>query len=326
VRFSTYRTADGTGVGAWNGELLHPVPGVARLTDLLGDDGTRLRAAGEAALAEPPVDLAPGDLLAPVPAPPSIRDFMAFEEHVVTASAAIGLTVDPLWYSQPVFYFTNPAAVHAPGQDVAIAPGSAAFDYELEVAALIGREGSDLSPAEAVSHIAGFLLFCDWSARDLQGAEMKLNLGPAKGKDSANTLGPWLLTPDELAPSGNAYDVALSASVNGVPYSRGNLADLYWSFGEMIAYASRGTRVVPGDIIGSGTVGTGCILELSRVHGGDAYPYLRPGDRVRLDGGPLGAIEARVTAGQAVVPLRPDRETAPAGPAATNQTHEEGRR
>jgi 2-keto-4-pentenoate hydratase/2-oxohepta-3-ene-1,7-dioic acid hydratase in catechol pathway len=317
VRFSTYRTADGTGVGVWQGARLHPLPGVTRLTDLLGDDGTRLRAAGEAALNGTPEDLAPGELLAPVPSPPSIRDFMAFEEHVVTASAAIGLTVDPLWYSQPVFYFTNPAAVHGPGQDVAIAPGSAAFDYELEVAALIGREGSDLTPDEAVGHIAGFVLFCDWSARDLQGAEMKLNLGPAKGKDSAHSLGPWLVTPDELAPSGNAYDVPLSASVNGVAYSRGNLAELYWSFGEMIAYASRGTRVLPGDLIGSGTVGTGCVLELSRVHGADAYPYLRPGDQVRLDGGPLGVIEARVTAGRPVVPLRPTAE---------DHAHEEGQR
>ncbi len=137
-------------------------------------------------------------LLPPVPRPPSIRDFMAFEEHVVTASAAIGLTVDPLWYAQPVFYFTNPAALRGAHDPVAISPGSAAFDYELEVAAVIGREGSDLTPEEAVEHIAGYTLFCDWSARDLQGEEMKLNLGPAKGKDSASSCGPWMLTPDEL--------------------------------------------------------------------------------------------------------------------------------
>jgi 2-keto-4-pentenoate hydratase/2-oxohepta-3-ene-1,7-dioic acid hydratase in catechol pathway len=232
---------------------------------------------------------------------------MAFEEHVVTASAAIGLTVDPLWYEQPVFYFTNPAAVRGPHAAVAIPPGSAALDYELEVAAVIGRAGADLSPAEAAGHIAGFMLFCDWSARDLQATEMKLNLGPAKGKDSANSFGPWLVTADEFAPlaSGRAYDVRLTASVNGAGYSSGNLADLYWSFAEMVAYASRGTRVVPGDVIGSGTVGTGCILELSRVHGADAYPYLRAGDEVRLDGGPLGAIEARVAAGRPAAALRP---------------------
>lgn len=308
MRFSSFR-APGVreGVGVWRGGRLHPVPGVARLTDLLGDDGSRLRAASEAAAGEPGLGPADVELLAPVPAPPSIRDFMAFEEHVVTASAAIGHTVDPLWYSQPVFYFTNPAAVRGPRAGVAISPGSARFDYELEVAALVGREGADLSPDEALAHIAGFMLFCDWSARDLQAAEMRLNLGPAKGKDSANSFGPWLVTADELAPlaAGRAYDVPLSASVNGVPYSSGNLADLYWSFGEMLAYASRGTRLLPGDIVGSGTVGTGCILELSRVHGTDAYPYLRAGDQVRLDGGPLGTIEARVAAGPPAVPLRP---------------------
>jgi 2-keto-4-pentenoate hydratase/2-oxohepta-3-ene-1,7-dioic acid hydratase in catechol pathway len=316
VRFSTYRASGGNGtdgatgtegVGVWRGERLHPVPGVTRLTDLLGDDGSRLRAAAAAAAREPGLQPADVELLAPVPAPPSIRDFMAFEEHVVTASAAIGLKVDPLWYEQPVFYFTSPAAVRGPQAGVAIPPGSHALDYEIEVAAVVGRAGSDLPPDEAAAHIAGFMLFCDWSARDLQGAEMKLNLGPAKGKDSANTFGPWLVTADEFAPlaSRRGYDVPLTASVNGVTYSSGNLADLYWSFGEMLAYASRGTRLKPGDIIGSGTVGTGCILELSRVHGADAYPYLRPGDRVRLDGGPLGAIEASITPGRPVIPLRP---------------------
>jgi 2-keto-4-pentenoate hydratase/2-oxohepta-3-ene-1,7-dioic acid hydratase in catechol pathway len=313
VRLSSYRASGGreagaAGVGVWRGERLHPVPGVTRLIDLLGDDGSRLRAAQEAAAGEPGLGLADVELLAPVPAPPSIRDFMAFEEHVVTASAAIGLTVDPLWYAQPVFYFTNPSAVRGPHSDVAIPPGSAALDYEIEVAAVIAREGTDLSPGEAADHVAGFMLFCDWSARDLQAAEMRLNLGPAKGKDSANSFGPWLVTADELAPlaSGHGYDVKLTVTVNGASYSSGNLADLYWSFAEMVSYASRGTRVVPGDIIGSGTVGTGCILELSRVHGADAYPYLRAGDLVRLEGGPLGAIEARIAAGRPAVALRPE--------------------
>jgi len=164
----------------------------------------------------------------------------------------------------------------------------------------------DLTPDSARGHIAGFVLFCDWSARDLQSEEMRLHLGPAKGKDFASSLGPWMVTPDELGDrvSGHAYGLAMSASVNGQPYSSGNLADLYWSFGEMLAYASRGTRIVPGDIIGSGTVGTGCSLELSGVHGGQAYPYLVPGDRVRLAGDQLGAIDAAVVSGRAPVPLR----------------------
>lgn len=300
MRWSTYADAGGTVRAAvWREDRLHPAPEGTALVDLLGDDGTRLREAAQAALAGPPVDPGTVTLLPPIPRPPSIRDFMAFEEHVVTASAAIGLAVDPLWYAQPVFYFTNPAALRGAHEPVPVSPGSAAFDYELEVAAVIGREGADLTPAEALEHIAGYTLFCDWSARDLQGQEMKLNLGPAKGKDSASSCGPWLLTPDELPAA-----AAMTASVNGRPYSAGSLDALYWSFGEMIAYASRGTRVVPGDLIGSGTVGTGCILELSRVHGADAYPYLRPGDRVRLEVQGLGAIDAPVVEGVPVRPLR----------------------
>jgi 2-keto-4-pentenoate hydratase/2-oxohepta-3-ene-1,7-dioic acid hydratase in catechol pathway len=309
VRWSTFATPDGApGVGVWRGEDLFPVPGAERLVDLFDS----LEAAGDAAIRHSAaVDPATVELLAPVPEPPAIRDFMAFEEHVVTASAAIGLTVDPLWYRQPVFYFSNPAAVIGPAADVAISPGSAAFDYELEIAAVIGRAGADLSPAQAIDHIAGFALFCDWSARDLQGAEMALNLGPAKGKDGANGFGPWLLTTDELAEraAGHGYDVAMSASVNGEAYSRGNLSDLYWSFGEMIAYASRGTRVRPGDVIGSGTVGTGCILELGRVHGTERYPYLKAGDRVHLEAELLGAIDAAVLPARPLVPLRTEATT-----------------
>ena len=297
MRWSSYAEADGTVRAAvWESDRLHPAPAGTALVDLLDD----LPAAADRALAGPAVDPESVTLLPPVPRPPSIRDFMAFEEHVVTASAAIGLTVDPLWYAQPVFYFTNPAALRGAHDPVPISPGSSAFDYELEVAAVIGRAGSDLSPEEAVEHIAGYTLFCDWSARDLQATEMKLNLGPAKGKDSASSCGPWMLTPDEL----DWTSAAMTAEVNGKPYSAGNLDALYWTFGEMIAYASRGTRVLPGDLIGSGTVGTGCILELSRVHGADAYPYLVPGDRVRLEVEGLGAIDAPIIAGAAVRPLR----------------------
>ncbi len=300
MRWSTYVGDDGVVHAAvWEGDHLHAVPGPVTLVDLLGDDGTRLREAAERAFCEPPVVATTVRLLPPVPRPPSIRDFMAFEEHVVTASAAIGLTVDPLWYRQPVFYFTNPLSLRGAHDPVAVSPGSRAFDYELEVAAIIGREGANLSPEEAVDHIAGYMIFCDWSARDLQAEEMKLNLGPAKGKDSASSCGPWMLTPDQLPVS-----AAMAASVNGRPYSAGSLDSLYWSFGEMIAYASRGTRVVPGDLIGSGTVGTGCILELSRVHGTEAYPYLVPGDRVRLEVDGLGAIDAAIVEGAPVRPLR----------------------
>ena len=304
MRWSTYVDDDGdVRAAVWRDDRLHPAPSGVGLVDLLGDDGSRLRAAAAAALAGPGVDPVGVTLLAPVPRPPSIRDFMAFEEHVVTSFAAIGATVDPIWYRQPVFYFTNPNALHGAHEPVAISPGSAAFDYELEIAAVIGREGADLTPEEAVDHIAGYTLFCDWSARDLQTAEMAMGLGPAKGKDSASSCGPWMLTADELPAA-----AALRASVNGRPYSAGRLDALYWSFGEMVAYAARGTRVVPGDLIGSGTVGTGCILELSRVHGAAAYPYLSAGDRVRLEADGLGAIDTHVTEATAPIPLRKDAE------------------
>jgi 2-keto-4-pentenoate hydratase/2-oxohepta-3-ene-1,7-dioic acid hydratase in catechol pathway len=246
------------------------------------------------------------DVLAPISRPPSVRDFMAFESHVVTSSAALGAEVSPVWYEQPAFYFTNPAAILGPTDDVPMAPGTKAYDYELEVAAVIGRSGSDIAPQDAEQHIAGYVVFCDWSARDLQGTEMAVGLGPAKGKDTATTLGPFLVTPDELEPrrSGHGFDLAMTASVNGRPYSAGNWKDLHWSFSQMLAYASRGTELRPGDIIGSGTVGTGCILELSLVHGHDAYPWLSEHDAVRLEVDGLGAISTRVApAAREPVPL-----------------------
>ena len=235
---------------------------------------------------------------------------MAFEEHVVTSTEALGLEVDPLWYEIPVFYFSNPAAILGPTDDVPIAPGSSAFDYELEIAAVIGTPGGDIAAKDAERHIAGYTILCDWSARDLQEREMKLNLGPAKGKDTATSIGPVLVTPDELEPlrSGNAYDMAMTASVNGRVYSRGNFSAIHWDFPALIEHASRGTRLVTGDVIGSGTVGTGCILELSRTHGADTYPWLTPGDVVTCSIPPIGEITARIQpAGTPHVGIDPPR-------------------
>jgi 2-keto-4-pentenoate hydratase/2-oxohepta-3-ene-1,7-dioic acid hydratase in catechol pathway len=225
-----------------------------------------------------------------------VRDFYAFEDHVATARRSRGLEMEPDWYELPVFYFSNPYAVIGPHADVVVPPGCTELDFEVEVAAVIGRSGADLEPEEAERHIAGFCIMNDWSARDLQRREMKLNLGPAKGKDSATSLGPHLVTGDELEPfrKGKAYDLTMTAMVNGREYSRGNLADIHWSFGEMIAYASRGTRVEPGDVIGSGTCGTGCILELSLVHGSDKYPWLQAGDEVTVTVDHLGALSNTV--------------------------------
>jgi len=311
MRFVTYRNGDTghdrAGVVSASG-MIHGLPQGTALRDLLGDDGDRLRSAGERALREPSevVGLADVRLRAPLPHPATVRDFYAFEQHVRTARQRRGLDMDPDWYQLPVFYFSNPYATCGPDDDVAVPPGSAELDYELEVAAVVGMAGSDLDPATAERHIAGYTVMNDWSARDVQRREMKLSMGPVKGKDFATSLGPMLATPDELEPRRRerAFDLAMTARVNGVEYSRASLSDIYWSFGEMLAYASRGTRVEPGDVIGSGTCGTGCILELSLVHGSKRYPWLQPGDIVELEVEMLGLLRNRVVAGPPLRPLR----------------------
>jgi 2-keto-4-pentenoate hydratase/2-oxohepta-3-ene-1,7-dioic acid hydratase in catechol pathway len=287
---------------------IHACPPGTTLLGLLGDDGERLAAAADGARRDPRtvLELDAVRLRAPIPRPPTVRDFYAFEQHVRTARQRRGLEMDPDWYELPVFYFSNPYAICGPEDEVPIAPGSTEMDYELEVAAIVGRGGADLDPAEAEQHIAGYCVMNDWSARDVQRREMKLSMGPVKGKDFATSLGPVLVTPDELedVKRERSYDLAMTASVNGVEYSRASLANIFWSFGEMLAYASRGTRVEAGDVIGSGTCGTGCILELSLVHGQDRYPWLQPGDVVELDVERLGTLRNRVVAGAPVRALR----------------------
>jgi fumarylacetoacetate (FAA) hydrolase len=210
-------------------------------------------------------------LLAPVLSPPSIRDFYAFEQHVRTARASRGLDVPKEWYDLPVFYFSNPAAIYGPEEDVPYPEGTSELDYELEAAAMIGAEG----------RIAGFTVMNDWSARDLQRAEMKVGLGPAKGKDFATSLGPVLVTPDEVG------DVMV-ARVNGEERSRGRLPDMYHSWDAIVTHAARNTRLRPGDVLGSGTVGTGCILE----HGDGRW--LQRGDVVELEIEGIGILRNRV--------------------------------
>jgi 2-keto-4-pentenoate hydratase/2-oxohepta-3-ene-1,7-dioic acid hydratase in catechol pathway len=309
MRWVNYTTTSGGSprAGLVREGNVYGVEGQRTLIDLISDYGTRLKAAAEKVIASPAEVLSVEEVMLrpPILVPPSIRDFMAFEEHVTTSMSAIGHVVDPTWYEIPVFYFTNPAAVKGPYDPVAISPGSDQFDYELEVAAVIGREGSDIPPGRAEEYIAGYTILCDWSARDLQAREMRQALGPAKGKDSATSMGPFMVTPDELEPfrSDKGFKLQMRAYVNDSLYSEGSWSDIHWSFPQMISYASRGTRLVPGDVIGSGTVGTGCILELSRVHGSDRFPWLKAGDRVRLDVEELGVIESVIRDGSKVVPL-----------------------
>jgi 2-keto-4-pentenoate hydratase/2-oxohepta-3-ene-1,7-dioic acid hydratase in catechol pathway len=309
MRWTTYVSPSDstTHVALVDDKKLHGVRDTTQLIELL-DDAEAMAAAAERAKSDPidVLELETAEVLAPVPVPPSVRDFYAFESHVLACAKALDQPINPDWYELPVFYFQNPQATRGHRVEVEMAPGSTRFDFELEVAAVVGRAGRDLDPEEAEEHIAGYMLMSDWSARDLQAREMKQTMGPVKGKDTATSYGPWLVTPDELSGrrGAKAYDLKMTASVNGRPYSEGNLDDLHWSFGQMMAYASRGTLLVPGDIIGSGTVGTGCILELSLVHGEDQYPFLKVGDEVRLEVEELGSISTTIRQGSDVIPLR----------------------
>lgn len=313
MRFLTFRDAAGERVGVLAGDRVHPLPIGIALIDLLGDDGTRLRTAGEQALADTHTvhDLADLHLLAPIPAPPTVRDFMTFESHFAGTLLTRGpdVMVPSQWYQAPVFYFTNPYAIVGPRDPVPIAPGSQFFDLELEVAAVIGRPGRDLSVAEAAGHIAGYTILIDWSARDLQVAEMEVGLGPAKAKDTATTLGPFLVTPDELQPfrSGTSFALDMAASINGRVLGQDRMDSMAWSFAEMIAYASRGTDVRPGDVFGSGTCGGGCLAEMWGRHGFDDYPPLAPGDRVSVRIQQLGELHIDLVAGVDPHPITPRR-------------------
>jgi len=214
------------------------------------------------------------ELRAPVLRPPSVRDFYAFEQHVKTARAQRGLDVPPEWYEQPVFYFSNPTAIYGPEDEIPYPEGTNELDYELEVAAIVGGDGT----------IGGFTIMNDWSARDLQRREMTVGLGPAKGKDFATSLGPIVVTPEEF----DGREAVMTARVNGEERSRGNLADMYWSWDDVLAHARLNTSFCPGEVLGSGTVGTGCILEL-----GDGR-WLQRGDVVELEVEGLGVLRNRV--------------------------------
>jgi 2-keto-4-pentenoate hydratase/2-oxohepta-3-ene-1,7-dioic acid hydratase in catechol pathway len=268
------------------GDAVYVLDSDARLLSLLRAGGRHALEAAAAEARDRPARvaaLASSPLAAPLPHPPSIRDFYAFEDHVRTARRRRGLDMEPRWYELPVFYFSNPHTVLGPEATVTPPSGTSELDFELEVAAVVGSGEGE---------IAGFMIMNDWSARDLQRDEMAVGLGPAKGKDFATSLGPLFVSADELEPfrRGKAFALAMRAAVNGRPYSEGSLADLYWSFEEMVAYAARDARVVPGDVIGSGTCGSGCILELSLVHGHETFPWLQRGDRVELTVDELGTL------------------------------------
>jgi len=236
-------------------------------------------------------------LLAPVAQPPTLRDFYVFETHVKNARARRNLSVPPEWYEAPVFYFSNPGALIGHRAEVVRPASTKALDYELEIACVIGRRARDVAASNWKSVVAGFTILNDWSARDVQRKEMAVGLGPAKGKDFATSLGPALVTLDELedrllaaGDAGDRLDLAMEAGVNGKILSRANARDMHFTFGQMIARASADVYLFPGDVIGSGTAGNGCLLEL----GPETHPWLEPGDEVTLEIERLGTLTNRV--------------------------------
>ncbi len=244
----------------------------------------------------------------PLLRPTSLRDFYAFERHVATVWERRGGEVPEAWYRLPVFYFSNVSEIRGPGDPVWAPSGSAELDFELEVCAVIDTPGRDLPADRAEAAIGGYTILDDWSARDLQRDETTVRLGPAKGKDFAASIGPWLVTPDELetarAEGSTAPDLAMTVDVvtpaGVVEVTRGSWASIRYSFGQMLERASADVTLRPGDLIGSGTVGGGCLLE---VRDGTLGRYLQPGDEVVARVDRLGELRTPIVARPEVATL-----------------------
>lgn len=258
-------------------------------------------------IARPYHSLSEIQLVAPVPHPASVRDAYAFRQHVATSRRNRGLDMIPEFDEFPVFYFSNHQAIQGPGPIRCMPLHLEQLDFELEVAIVINKSGINIPASQADGYIAGYMIMNDFSARKLQMDEMKLSLGPAKGKDFATAIGPWLVTKDELEPYrikpsvghiGDKYDLPMSCRVNGLQVSAGNFATMHWTFAEIIERASYGVRLFPGDVIGSGTVGTGCFLELNgtgRIEDpAHQDQWLQVGDRIELEVTGLGTLSNSV--------------------------------
>ena len=236
------------------------------------------------------IDLNDAHLLPPVPSPTSFRDFYAFEQHVKAARKLRGLDMNPDWYKIPIFYFSNTTSLYGHKEDVPYPKETKELDFELELAVIIANGGKNIDKKDANELIAGYTILNDWSARDLQREEMQMNLGPAKGKDFANSFGPYMVTPDELNNNweNDKMNLRMTCHLNDKLISDGNTNDLYHSFPTMIQRASMNVDLKPGDYIGSGTVGTGCILELRPETTGG---WLKRGDTIRLEIDNIGILE-----------------------------------
>lgn len=260
---------------------------IQALLELANEPLARLKTAVASAQPASGLPLASVRLRAPVLQPPTVRDFMVYEGHATQGGTR---TLSDAWYRLPIFYFSNSLRIFGPDEAVPYPSASDQLDYELELGAVIGREGSNVAEADALSYIAGFTIFNDWSCRDLQRDEMEARLGPAKGKDAATSLGPWVVTTDELAPfiRDNRLHVRCTLHVNGVQWMDNDGGIMYHSWGAMIERASRDSRIVPGDVLGGGTVTGGSIGEAIRA--GLPARYLQPGDVVEINVEGIGVL------------------------------------
>lgn len=324
MKWVTYRSDHGERTGVLAGDTIHAMPPGVTLLELIGRGADGLRQAGEDALRSPSAVVRVDEvtLAAPIPRPPSIRDSLCFLDHMRNCQAALGAgrALADTWYRIPAFYFACPTTVLGPYDDAPTAPGSAWQDFELEIAAVIGTTGRDLTVEEAEEAIVGYTIFNDWSARDLQQLESQLAIGQGKGKDSGVTLGPYLVTPDELEPYRRPslpgrLDLRVTALVNDTVIGSGSAAQMDWTFGEVISYASRGVTLRPGDVIGSGTVPTCTLVEHLNPTALESFPgWLHDGDVVTLRVQGLGETRQTVRATAAPHPLkpRPNPDAAPA--------------
>jgi len=269
MRLVTFRdTPRSTRVGELDGQTVHSCAAETMIEWLSGEGRVRT------GTVQPLAEL---HLLAPVPAPPSVRDFFAFEEHVAAGFRLRGAEIPDAWYEAPTFYFSNPAGICGPGDEVARPADCKLLDFELEIAAVMGTD----------HEIAGFTLMNDWSARDLQIKEMTVGLGPAKGKDFATSLGPMLVTPDELPYEDGRLHLEATVSLNGEEITRSDASKQHFSWPQIVEHAARDTELRPGDVLGSGTLGRGCLLELGPF---DGDTWLEPGDLVALDAPGIGTL------------------------------------
>jgi fumarylacetoacetate (FAA) hydrolase len=306
MKLLTYDTGSGPRAGVLVDER------VLDLTALLGEHATlrdvrallelpdapleRVRAALDAGATAPSLPFGQVRLRAPVLQPPTVRDFFDYEAHAGRGARARGSQLPDAWYRLPIFYFSNPLRIIGPEDEMPYPSAAERLDYELELAAVIGREGQDTTEDEGLSYIAGFTILNDWSARDVQRDESQVGLGPAKGKDFATSLGPWIVTCDELAPfiRDGRLAVRCTLKVNGELWMDGVGGTMYHTWGQFVERASHDSRVVPGDVMGSGTVGGGTVGE---AMDSGKYPnarFLEPGDLVEMEVEGIGILRNRV--------------------------------